>query len=227
MVKKIITNEYITIEYILLNYKSNSIPLVIIPGAIAGADDIVRHIKNLSIFSIIVSLRGRGHSSSPLIGYSKDDQISDIENVLKAENINKLHILGHSFGASLASYYTVRNPNKVMDLILVDYPPGYPEFSVDWGVNIKRDFPEVNRNLINGLINESTKENYINELNKTGVKILIIKASDNSMISNKAITKISETLLNCKIKIIDNSSHEVFIDKPEEVINIIEKFINN
>ena len=226
MLKKIIVSRNIAIEYILHNYKSNTIPLVIVPGAIEGADDISNQIKHITKFCIIVSLRGRGHSSNPLIGYSKDDQIFDIENVLKAETIDKLFILGNSFGASIASYYTVRNPDKVKGLILVDYPPGYPEFSVEWGENIRSKFPEVNSNLINGLIRESRKENYLIELKESGVNLLIIKASENSMVSDNSVLKISNFLSNCKFKIIENSSHEVFYDKPDEAIKSVEEFID-
>src|SRR5258706_12423928 len=156
MMNKFVNNNGIKIHYIVLNYSKENLPLIIIPGAVTGADDIYQAIKDyVNFYCIIISIRGRGESDKPVKGYSKDEQISDIESVVQNEGLNSFYILGHSFGVSLASYYSIKNQEKIKGLIMVDYPPAYPGFPVEWTNNIREHRDDVNENLIKGLVKDS------------------------------------------------------------------------
>lgn len=49
--------------------------------------------------------------------------VEDLEELRKAFEIDKLNIIGHSWGGLLAMYYTVEYPENVSCLILVDAEP--------------------------------------------------------------------------------------------------------
>ncbi|HEY3251821.1 MAG TPA: alpha/beta hydrolase, partial [Ignavibacteria bacterium] len=133
MKEKFVKNGEVEVQYLAVNYSPAETPLIIIPGAIVGADDFYNDIKEYADFYyIIISLRGRGKSSSPISGYTKDDHISDIDAVIKNEFLDNFYILGHSFGASVASYYSIKNSEKISGLIIADFPPVYPAYSEDW-----------------------------------------------------------------------------------------------
>jgi pimeloyl-ACP methyl ester carboxylesterase len=158
MSEKFVDNNGVLINYYVIN-QSLTPPLIIIPGAISGAEDIYEFIKNVTDrYCIIISIRGRGKSSKPVSGYSKDGQVSDIEAVIKEENIDKLYIAGHSFGASLAAGYAIIHPDKILGLILADFPPKYPRYSEKWAARIFENIKEIDKNFINGLVNDSTSE---------------------------------------------------------------------
>ncbi len=227
MIDKFAENKGINIHYIILNPEAINIPIILIPGAISSAEDICDELKNNSnLCFIAISLRGRGKSSAPSVGYSLEDQISDVEAVVQAEGINKVFILGHSNGVGIATYYSIKHYEKVLGLILVDYPPGYPKFTEEWKQRIINETNGLSTNLLNGLVNESQKKYFLKELGLFDFKKLIIKgANEDSMLPMEIVQKIKKVLSNCTFATIDNCGHEVFIEKPHEITKLIEDFI--
>jgi pimeloyl-ACP methyl ester carboxylesterase len=69
---------------------------------------------------IIPDLRGRGLSDRPSFGYSMKDHCNDIIAFLDALKINKVILIGHSFGGLLALFIAERFPEKVSKLVIID-----------------------------------------------------------------------------------------------------------
>lgn len=227
MKDKFVNNNGVLINYYVLNQSQNTTPLIIIPGAISGAEDIFEFIKDVTDrYCIIISIRGRGKSSKPISGYSKDGQVSDIEAVIKEENINKLYIGGHSFGASLAAGYAIKHPDKILGLILADFPPYYPKYSEKWAERIFENIKEIDKNFINGLVNDSSPEDLTIELSKHKFRILILKAKNDSLLKEEKLQEICKLLPKISVKTI-NSGHEMFYENPVETMTEINNFINN
>jgi len=229
MQEKFVKNGKVQIQYLIVNYSPDKIPLVIIPGAIVGADDFYEGMKDkVNFYCIIISIRGRGKSSCPAEGYSKEDQISDIEAVVNEERINNFYILGHSVGAGLASYYSVKYPEKIKGLIIADYLPRYPQFNTKWSERIRSHYneDEVSENFLNGIVRDAVKEDYTDALAKCSFKTLLLKAGkEDSLLPLETANKILENLTNASLKVIDDSGHEMFWEKPEEVLRVIAEFI--
>ncbi|MCI0450640.1 MAG: alpha/beta hydrolase [Chlorobi bacterium] len=227
MQEKFTNNGEIQIQYLIVNHSPDKIPLIIIPGAMVSAEDFYNDvIDHLSFYCIIISVRGLGKSSAPLNGYSKAHLIADVEAVVVEEELKEFYILGHSFGASIASAYSLKYSQKVKGLILADYPPGYPEYSSEWAQMIRKNNPSVSENLVNGLLNESIHEMFTEALAKCGFNILILKGgNEDSLLKIGFVNKIIKKLPNSSLKIIDNCGHEMFIEKPKEVLKEIKYFI--
>jgi pimeloyl-ACP methyl ester carboxylesterase len=226
MNKKFVDNNVVKISYYTINPSQDTPPLVIIPGAISGAEDIYEFIKDVTgRYCIIISIRGRGNSSKPVSGYSKDEQISDIEAVIKEEKTNKLYLAGHSFGASLASAFAIKYPDKILGLILADFPPYYPKYSEKWAERILQNVPEIDKNFVNGIVRDGAPENLAVELSALSLKILILKAKENSLLENEKFKIICESLAGAAFKTI-NSGHEMFYENPAETMAEINNFIN-
>jgi pimeloyl-ACP methyl ester carboxylesterase len=75
-------------------------------------------------------LRGHGESSKPLENYSSSEIIADLEALMAHLGWNQAHVLGHSWGAKVATIWATRNPQRFSSLILVD--PFYIDRLPDW-----------------------------------------------------------------------------------------------
>jgi pimeloyl-ACP methyl ester carboxylesterase len=69
-------------------------------------------------------LRGHGYSDVPPDGYTSADQARDVMAIMDALDINHAVLLGHSFGAVIATHAAVLYPNRTDALVLSD--PCFP-----------------------------------------------------------------------------------------------------
>ena len=96
------------------------------PGVSAFMVEPIANILSKNYQSILFEQRGTGKSvtnpfDSTTINLKKAAE--DINTIRKKLSINKLTIIGHSFGSALAMYYAINYPNHVDKLILVGPGP--------------------------------------------------------------------------------------------------------
>lgn len=97
-------------------------PIVMLPGLSANAhafDGLAA--AGLTRFrTIALDLRGRGDSDKPDTGYTLEDHAADVLALLDHLGIERVTILGHSFGGLLAIYLGAKYPHRVASLVLLD-----------------------------------------------------------------------------------------------------------
>jgi pimeloyl-ACP methyl ester carboxylesterase len=112
-------------------------------------------------------LRGHGRSDMPLCGYTSADMANDLEGLLDYLGIEKAHLVGHSFGGTVALHYVVLRPERVVSLTLADVRVSalqpvqrlrdWPHWRVlqkrltEMGVSICDDEPEAGHRLLEEL----------------------------------------------------------------------------
>ena len=69
---------------------------------------------------IAPDLRGHGETEKPESGYSFEDYIEDLEQLMMELNWESCHVIGHSWGAKLACLWATKYPEKFRSLTLVD-----------------------------------------------------------------------------------------------------------
>lgn len=67
-----------------------------------------------------LDLRGRGDSDKPAEGYGYAYHAHDILNFAEAMGFDSFALIGHSFGASVATYLASIRPQQVLALVLLD-----------------------------------------------------------------------------------------------------------
>ena len=67
--------------------------------------------------------RGMARSTMPPDGYGLLNYVADLEAVRKAVGVEKVHILGHSWGGLVAMRYATVHPQKARSIILVNSGP--------------------------------------------------------------------------------------------------------
>jgi len=127
-------------------------PLIIIPGGPGGAHVGYRVFDSLSVGTNIQLIyfdafgRGKSDTAKNVQEYSLERDIEDIEGLRKAMHLNKINLLGHSYGSLVAQGYAIKYGQNLGHLIIAN---GFHSF-VMWQENddnsnheMKTNFPEL------------------------------------------------------------------------------------
>lgn len=69
---------------------------------------------------VLYDLRGHGKSETPETGYGVGSMADDLAGLLRALGHERVHLIAHSFGGMIALTHTLRHPEAVASLTLVD-----------------------------------------------------------------------------------------------------------
>lgn len=125
-------------------------PMIIIPGGPGGTHLGYRAFDALAKDNQIIYFdafgRGKSDTAKVVTDYSLARDIEDIEGLRKALHLQKINVLGHSYGGLVAQGYALKYPQNVSHLILADTFHSY----LMWQKNddnsnheIKTNYPEV------------------------------------------------------------------------------------
>jgi pimeloyl-ACP methyl ester carboxylesterase len=109
-----------------MNEKNDNIPIVMIAGFGAGIGFWAKNLEEISDDRPLYAFDVLGFSQSSRPIFPQDPKeieeyfIKSIEKWREAMKIEKMILLGHSFGGFLSSSYTLKYPEKIEHLILVD-----------------------------------------------------------------------------------------------------------
>ncbi|WBB81794.1 alpha/beta hydrolase [Micromonospora sp. WMMD882] len=123
------TTTYSAPDGTLLAYRAvgSGAPLVCLPGGPMRAAAYLGDLGGLSRHRrlILADARGTGDSAIPAdpTSYRCDRQVDDVEALRDHLGLDRLDLLGHSAGASLALCYATRHPERVGRLALVTPSP--------------------------------------------------------------------------------------------------------
>ena len=142
----------------------------------------------------------------------------------------KLNLCGLSLGGILALDYSKEFPEKVNSLILIGTPYKIPKFlfklqGVIFHIMSKSTFEKIGctkRNFLS-LVSSMSDLDIGTTLDKIDCKTLILCGiKDNQNMENAKL--LNENIKNSYFKTIGNASHEVNVDNPKELANIIYDF---
>ena len=125
-------------------------PLIIIPGGPGGNHLGYRRFDSLASDNMLVYFdafgRGKSDTAKDVKEYFLERDIEDIEGLRTALHLNKINVLGHSYGGLVAQGYALKYPGHVKHLILANTFHSY----IMWQKNddnsnheIKTNYPEV------------------------------------------------------------------------------------
>ena len=96
-------------------------PLIILHGLYGSGDNWFTIGRKLSKYFTVYLVHQRNHGSSPHhpeFNYSV--MTSDLEELFADEKINNACLLGHSMGGKVAMNFTLKHPQKVRKLVIID-----------------------------------------------------------------------------------------------------------
>ena len=103
-------------------------------GCLAAWDKVVAEFQQLGYTTIAVDLRGHGYSSRPKKAscYTLERYANDIVELLAVEQIAKTDLVGHCFGAMIASTFSSLYTHRVGKLALLAVGDKAPKFYQRW-----------------------------------------------------------------------------------------------
>src|SRR5207245_6257976 len=72
-------------------------------------------------------------------GYTFEEYVSDVEAVVDSLRLEGFCLMGWSLGVPHVIRYAARHLDKIVGLILLDYPARYPRFTKEWMEGILAD----------------------------------------------------------------------------------------
>ncbi len=130
MHERIVINKGVKIQY-RIRY-GEGVPILFLHGG-GGSSSVWERIISYvpqKAFLILVDLRGHGFSGrpEPWQEYSFLHHVSDIENIVQAEGLKSVILIGHCMGGMVATMYAARNPQTVRRLVLINVSWTLPWF---------------------------------------------------------------------------------------------------
>ena len=176
-----------------------------------------------------------------------DPVCPDLFSMLKGQNINyptlfkqfekncneyhgKVSICGISLGAVLALNYAIEHLQKVQSLILIA-----PQFKMPKGILYIQNIvfhlmPEIkflemgiSKKDALSLVKSMLRLDFRAELSRLTCPVMIV-CGERDKANRKAAIGMNNKMLNAKLYLVAQAGHEVNIEVPEELANLIEKF---
>ena len=110
------------IKNLEINYKiiGEGNPLLILHGWGSNSSRWQEVAESLNMKVIIPDLPGFGKSNKPPVPWNLDEYCSFLEEFIKNLNFEKIYLVGHSFGGAIAVKYSLKYPEKVEKMFLVN-----------------------------------------------------------------------------------------------------------
>jgi pimeloyl-ACP methyl ester carboxylesterase len=225
-----IDNNSVKIHAIEFNPSSEEIPLVMVPGMGNAAEEIAETVGPLlTRRTIALSLRGRGKSDSPSVGWRLEDQASDIAAAINHFAFPKISLFGHSTGGSIAARALPMISAEVVAFIIGDFPPVYPKYSEQWRERVRQKSAlPITDVALAGIVAAAEYTDVSDYLEMVSSKLCAITGDpDTSLLKAEHILKLEQKFPLIRIERLDGCSHEFLSDDPARSMGTIERFISS
>jgi len=194
---------------------------------------------------IIPDLPGFGKSEPPKNAWNLDDYCDFVKEFVKFLGLERLYLLGHSFGGAVTVKFILKKPRKIEKTFLVapavirkktikkeiikktvkifSFLPVFVK-RIIYRKIIKNDYP-----LKAGAMRETylkiVQENLFNVLSQIQVPTVIIWGEKDNITPMKDAFLINREISNSKLEIIKNCYHASNLEHPEKLAEVIVSFI--
>ena len=220
-------NEEVRLHY-LDNGGSRGVPVVLIPGLHGSAENFEAIIEAmLPRRAIAVSLRGRGKSDVPPVGYRFENHVADIAAVIEALGPQPVCLVGHSVGATYAIGYALEQPRYVAALVVAGYPARYPDLSADWGLRTMMRYPEVMSMIaVLGLQHDSVEISLWESLAELECPLMVLRGGKaSSRLPLEMIDEYRRWSPEACIVTFEDSGHRLWVPDMQRFVQTIDEFI--
>ena len=169
-------------------------------------------------------------------GYTFDENVSDVEAVVDSLCLKGFCLMGWSLGVPHVLRYALRHLDKIVGLILLDYPARYPRFTSDWVDRVLAD--PVSRTLapvhaVRGIQKDSMEIWLWNDLKCIDCPVLVVggsvaasgEAPAGSLLKPEHIELYEESLRDVQIVVLEGAGHNVSQPDFKAFVEVLKGFL--
>lgn len=236
-----------------------NIPILILHGwnlEAAKYEPLQKELQNKGYKVLSIDLPGFGSTDKPKKSLYLSDYIKFIEEYLRKEKIEKIYLIGHSFGGRIGIKLAAEN-SKYLSILILTGAPGInpvPTVKIRFFLILAKlgrlifSFPglfyarDLFRKLLYKLANASdyyqtndhmlgTFQNTVNEslvpyLSQINIPTLLLWGEGDRIVPLKIAEKMNKLIRNSKIVAIKEARHGVPWTHSKEFVDEVEKFLN-
>lgn len=208
-------------------------PLLFVPGFGEEALDHLDLIAALAPRRVLVpDLRGRGPSGKPDNPYDLAAHVGDVDAVVRAASVDRLHVASYSRGTAYALRWAVDHRNRLASISVGDYPAAQiaPPHEVIPMLQARERFgrPFTDRipaPLIAKIIEQAHTELYYDDLAQVEAPLLVLRGTRHSaMVKDEILEQYRAARPDVRIIAIDDG-HDLWKRDPEVVPRTLRAFM--
>lgn len=126
------------------NYQSKEKTAIIFIHGLGDSSSAAEFLYNSQNPYMTISYDNLSHGKSSMVTSDEinwDNQLGVINAIIKAYDLKKVYLVGHSIGADIAMMYTKKYPDKVKDIVLLDR--AYYNYSDLEKLNFTKDLTKI------------------------------------------------------------------------------------
>lgn len=202
-------------------------PVVFVPGLRGQADDFRRMIAALAPRrALALSLRGRGQSDTPDVGYTFAHHVGDVAAVIAQARLNRCCLVGHSVGVAYAIGCALERPEQVAGLVLAGYPAAYPRMTADWALHVLETYPGAMRTkALLGVQQESEPVDLWPRLVELACPILVLRGGrESSRLDAETAQRYRLHAPQAQVMVFEDAGHRLWKPNFERFISVVRAF---
>jgi pimeloyl-ACP methyl ester carboxylesterase len=220
-------------------------PLVLLHGGVVDARFFEHNIDPLAerfdVFAL--DLRGHGHTADVEGPFTYDGLAQDTIEFLEARVDGPAHLVGHSMGAAVSMFVTLRRPDLVNKLVIVsggfhhggaigprgeiDVEPVVEAFGESYGA-VSPDGQDHYPIVVRKVLEMSAREPELKASDLSGItNRTLVMCSDDDIITLEHIIDLYRAIPNSELAIVPGTSHFLTQEKPAACNSIIIDFLAN
>ncbi|HVT63254.1 MAG TPA: alpha/beta hydrolase [Legionellaceae bacterium] len=210
--------------------KNNTeIAVVVIPGALTGASDIIPFFTGLENDLYIVNTGGKDSSILSHEAITLQSQVDDICSFIADKIPGKVVMVGCSIGASIGIVAAGNIAGKMAGFVNIDFAPFYPPFDRGWFDSIDwRKQATWKKQYAERLIQQSMYHDVFEDYKKAKFPILLIHGTNqSSALRQKEIDAVAKGIEGLSIQAIKDTGHEPYIEDNPAFLKSLAGFISN
>lgn len=223
----------------VMHHNGNAQKLVFLHGIGANARTWRKLVPYLSndYDTYLVELLGHGKSADPDTYYNVALQVSVVGEVMAAMRIDEPFLIGHSYGAWVASFIALKT--AVKGIVLID-PAGVKEhfdeiMSTEGEEQYKDKMLKLllelgnKEHVMRSVLESDFRSEYLSKevLSRLRIPALVVWGSEDPLVPPKFAHVVAGEISGSELKVVDGAGHDPHYTKPEEVASYLNGFISS
>lgn len=220
-------NDGVRLHY--LDNEGDGLPLLFVPG-LHGDATLFREV--LEAFAprraLAASLRGRGQSAVPQVGYRLANHVGDIAAIADAAGLDRVCLVGHSVGVPYVISFALEYPRRTAALVLAGYPAHFPELTADWGMRIMMHYPDTMPMIaVLGLQHESAEVSLWESLADLRCPLMVMRGGKpTSRLSEELAEQYQHFVPAAHMVVFEDSGHRLWVPDLQRFVTTINDFLD-